>query len=185
VSSPSGQPHPAPAGRGRLVVVEDFYGRFGAASLTLLGLWLIVVQTRFRAWAGSTAHRRQATAVAVIFGLPGVLSFLAIVDPDEPAVWKTSFIVGGAIGAVGILLVVVDRAVRPPGAVAVVAFAVAAALQAAIALVAVFANPIGRSSLTLAPIQVERLLFSLLMGAGLVAAWQLLFAEVEEPLDAD
>lgn len=107
-------------------MVEDFYGRFGAASLTLLGLWLIVVQTRFRAWAGSTAHRRQATAVAVIFGLPGVLSFLAIVDPDEPAVWKTSFIVGGAVGAVGILLVVIDRAVRPPGAV--VAFAVAAAL---------------------------------------------------------
>ena len=37
----------------------------------------------------------------------------------------------------------------------------------------------------LAPIQVERLLFSLLMGAGLVAAWQLLFAEVEEPAPLD
>jgi hypothetical protein len=163
--------------------VEEFYGRFGAASLTLLGLWLIVVQTRFRAWAGSTAHRRQATAIAVIFGLPGILSFLAIVDPDEPALWKTSFIVGGVVGALGILLVVANRAVRPPGAVALVALSVAAALHAAIALVAIFANPIADSSLTLAPIEVERLLFSLLMGAGLVAAWQLLFAELDEPLD--
>jgi hypothetical protein len=163
--------------------VEDFYGRFGAASLTLLGLWLIVVQTRFRAWAGSRAHRRQATTIALIFGLPGILSFLAIVEPGEPALWKTSFIVGGLLGALGILAVVADRTVRPAGLVATIALSAAAALHVAIALVAVFANPIARTSLTLAPIQVERLLFSLLMGAGLVGAWQLLFSEVEEPLD--
>jgi hypothetical protein len=156
--------------------VEDFYGRFGAASLTLLGLWLVVVQTRFRAWAGSTAHRRQATAIALTFGLPGVLSFLAIVEPGEPALWKTSFIVGGVAGAL-----VANRAARPTGLVATIALSVASALYAAIALVAIFANAIDGSILDLTPIQVERLLFSLLMGAGLVAAWQLLFAEDAGP----
>ena len=159
--------------------MTDFYGRFGAVSLTLLGLWVIVVQTRYEAWAGSPGHRRQATAVAITFGLPGSMSFLSLVDPDRALVWRASFVVGGVLGAAAILAVVVDRAGRPSDPKAAIGLWTCGVLHGAIAVTAAVAGPLRRSDFGLTPLQTEALLFSLVMSVGLAVAWLLLFADVD------
>jgi hypothetical protein len=165
--------------------VTDFYGRFGSVSLTLLGLWVIVVQTRYEAWAGSLRHRRQATAVALIFGLPGSMSFLSLVDPTRPLVWRASFVVGGAVGATGVLAVVVDRTLRPSDPRATIGLWTGGLLHSAIALIALVAGPLGRSRFGLTPLETEALLFSLVLSAGLAVAWLLLFADDDRATPAD
>src|SRR5262245_65978416 len=82
-----------PHGPGGLVLT-DFYISFSAVCFTLLGLWLIVVQTRHGEWRASPLHRRRAYGVALHFSLPGVMSLLALVDPESSALWRGSF--GGA-----------------------------------------------------------------------------------------
>lgn len=52
-------------------------------SFTLLGLWFVVVQTRHAEWSQSPEHQRRASAVSLHFAFPGLMSFLALVDPDS------------------------------------------------------------------------------------------------------
>jgi len=52
-------------------VLKDFYLAFSAVCFTLLGLWLIVVQTRHAEWRRSELARRRAYGVALHFSLPG------------------------------------------------------------------------------------------------------------------
>ena len=59
-------------------MLKDFYLSFSAVCFTLLGFWLIVVQTRHAEWRGSPLHRRRVYAVALHFSLPGVMSLLAL-----------------------------------------------------------------------------------------------------------
>ncbi|HEX8803206.1 MAG TPA: hypothetical protein VF743_03400, partial [Acidimicrobiales bacterium] len=138
--------------------MDDFYGRFGQVSFTLLGLWLIIVQTRFAAWSADRRRRRQATAVALVFGLPGTMSFVSTVEPTEPVLWRVSFVVGGALGALGLLSVAARPALRPTDSPTAVALWTGGAIQVAITLVAALASVVDGTILDLAPLQMEALL---------------------------
>jgi len=157
--------------------MTDFYGRFGSVSLTLLGLWLIVVQTRYQAWAVSVRDRRQATAVALIFGLPGAMSFFSLVDPTTPLVWRVSFVVGGAVGAAGLLCVVINRSLCPSDPLVTIGLWAAGILYSSIAVIALIAGPLSRSRFGLTPLEIEALLFSLMISVGAAVGWRLLFVD--------
>ena len=86
-------------------MLKDFYISFSAVCFTLLGLWLIVVQTRHAEWRGSAPHRRRAYGVALHFSLPGLMSLLALVNPDSSALWRTSFAIVAIGGAVVLIAV--------------------------------------------------------------------------------
>jgi hypothetical protein len=45
---------------------------------TLLGLWIIVVQTRHAEWRRIAVHRRRAYWVALHFSLPGLICLLSL-----------------------------------------------------------------------------------------------------------
>jgi hypothetical protein len=62
-------------------MLTDFYVAFSTVCFTLLGLWIIVVQTRHAEWRKSAIHRRRAYGVALHFSLPGLMSLLSLVDP--------------------------------------------------------------------------------------------------------
>jgi hypothetical protein len=52
-------------------MLKDFYTAFAAVCFTLLGLWLIVVQTRHSEWRSVPAYRRRAYGVRCTSRCPG------------------------------------------------------------------------------------------------------------------
>ena len=86
-------------------MLDVFYGAFSPACFALLGLWLVVVQVRMREWQGSAVHRRRSYGVALHFALPGMMSLLALVDPQDPLFWRVSFAIIALGGAVVLALV--------------------------------------------------------------------------------
>lgn len=155
--------------------LAEFYGRFGTVSLTLLGLWLVVVQTRYDAWVASP-RRRRAAAVSLVFGLPGVMGLLSLIDRTTPELWRTAFGLGGGLGAVGLLTVAAERPNGRHSPVSVGLWA-AGLLFGAVAAVAIVAGipEVRRSDFS--PLQTEAVLLSLLLLVGLALAWLLLFED--------
>jgi hypothetical protein len=154
-------------------VLTDFYISFSAVCFTLLGLWLVVVQTRHAEWRGSQLHRRRAYAVAMHFSLPGLMSLLALVNTDSAALWRTSFAIAAFGGAVVLI------AVRAParGTLGLAAYIFAIALYALIGLLAIAPGIVGGLGLAAAPVRVEAVLLITLVFAGVNVAWLLLFEE--------
>jgi hypothetical protein len=82
--------------------MNDFYAAFSPACFALLGLWLVIVQTRLPQWqagADYAVYRRGSYGVALHFALPGMMSVLALVDPADSAYWRTSFAIVALGGA--------------------------------------------------------------------------------------
>ena len=50
-------------------MLTNFYIAFGTVCFTLLGLWLIIVQTRHAEWRSVAVYRRRAFGVALHFSL--------------------------------------------------------------------------------------------------------------------
>lgn len=155
------------------LVLTDFYISFSAVCFTLLGLWLIVVQTRHTEWRGSSLHRRRAYAVAMHFSLPGLMSLLALVNPDSSNLWRVSFAVA-SVGGAAVLIAVRGAA---PGKIGRTAYVLAIALYTLIALVAIAPHIVSGAGLGVAPVRVEAVLLIVLVFAGVNVAWLLLFED--------
>lgn len=155
-------------------MLKDFYLSFSAVCFTLLGLWIIVVQTRHAEWRGSTLARRRAYGVALHFSLPGLMSLLALVNPDSSILWRTSFAIV-AIGGAVVLIVLRGAAV---GKVGLTVYILAIALYAVIGLLAIAPGIVGDLGLDTTPVRVEAVLLTILVFVGVNVAWLLLFEEV-------
>jgi hypothetical protein len=79
-------------------MLTEFCVAFSTVCFTLLGLWIIVVQTRHGEWRHSAIHRRRAYGVALHFSLPGLMSLLSLVDPASTALWRICFAIVAAGG---------------------------------------------------------------------------------------
>jgi hypothetical protein len=154
-------------------MLTDFYIAFGTVCFTLLGLWLIVVQTRHAEWRGVAAHRRRAYGVALHFSLPGLMSLLSLVNPASMTLWRVSFAVVAASGAIVLLLVRGSL----PSMVGRVAYLTAVALYALIAVVAIVPSLVADVGLSARALQVEAVLLIVLVFFGVNVAWLLLFDE--------
>src|SRR6476660_3035203 len=86
-------------------MLKDFYLAFASVCFTLLGLWIIVVQTRHAEWRRSAVHRRRAYGVSLHFALPGLMSLLSLVDPASTELWRVAFAVVAAGGAAALIAV--------------------------------------------------------------------------------
>jgi hypothetical protein len=52
-------------------MLTDFYVAFATVCFTLLGLWIVVVQTRHAEWRRSAVHRRRAYGLPCTSRCPG------------------------------------------------------------------------------------------------------------------
>jgi hypothetical protein len=158
-------------------MLTDFYVAFATVCFTLLGLWIIVVQTRHAEWRQSAIHRRRAYAVALHFSLPGLMSLLSLVDPASTALWRTSLAI---IAAGGVLALV--RGPAPTG-LGTVAYGAAVVLYLLIALVAVVPGMVAEIGVRALPLQ-EAVLLTMLVFVGGNVAWLLLFEEAQPAVRA-
>lgn len=93
--------------------LSTFYALVSATSFTLVGLWWIVVERR-PAWRSDPARRRLAGGTYLSFLLPGLMSLIAQVNPDNPLIWRTSFVASGLVGLWStVRLITLERAGRP------------------------------------------------------------------------
>ena len=158
-------------------MLDVFYGAFSPACFALLGLWLVVVQIRMREWQGSAVHRRRSYGVALHFALPGMMSLLALVNPQDPLFWRVSFAIIALGGAVVLALIQGfplrgGRPAGPPGRGGPDQLGLAAFMAGIIiyVLIGVLALRGG-----LAVLRTEAILLTILIFLGFNVAWLLLF----------
>ena len=154
-------------------MLTDFYISFSAICFTLLGLWLIVVQTRHGEWRESPLHRRRAYGVAIHFSLPGLMSLPALVNPASSSLWRVSF----AIAATGGVVALIALRGPAPGRFGQTAYALAMALYAVIGILAIAPRIATGLAPGTAPVRAEAILLIILVFAGVNVAWLLLFEE--------
>ena len=158
-------------------MLTEFYISFSAICFTLLGLWLIVVQTRHAEWRGSSLHRRRAYGVAMHFSLPGLMCLLALVDPNSSALWRVSF----AVAAIGGAVVLIALHGPAPGRLGLTSYLMAIALYVLIGTLAIDPHLVSRIGLGAAPVRAEAVLLIILVFAGVNVGWLLLFEEAPDP----
>ncbi len=85
-------------------MLEAFYQTAAQLCFTLLGLWWLVLQTKYREWIGDSERRRMATNISLYFLLPGAMSLIALLGADIPALWRTTFTLASGVGAIETVL---------------------------------------------------------------------------------
>ena len=79
--------------------LSTFYALMSVTCFTLVGLWWTAIE-RHSEWRNDQRLRRLAGGTYLSFLLPGVMSMLAQVNPDNPLMWRVSF---GATSIVGLV----------------------------------------------------------------------------------
>lgn len=161
-------------------MLTDFYIAFATVCFTLLGLWLIVVQTRHAEWRGLAVHRRRAYGVALHFSLPGLMSLLSLIDPASTALWRISFAIVAGGGAI-VLAFVRGPA---PTRLGTAAYLAAVVLYVLIAIVAAAPSIVADLGVSARPLRVEATLLTILVFLGVNVAWLLLFDETQSRVRA-
>ncbi len=156
-------------------MLTDFYIAFGTVCFTLLGLWIIVVQTRHAEWRRVAVRRRRAYGVGLHFSLPGLMSLLSLIDPGSTTLWRTSFAIVAGSGAVVLALV---RGPAPTR-LGLVAYVAAVVLYVLVVVVAAVPGIVADIGISARPLRVEAVLLTLLVFLGSNVAWLLLFDEPE------
>jgi hypothetical protein len=154
-------------------MLTDFYLAFATVCFTLLGLWIIVVQTRHAEWRRLSIHRRRAYGVALHFSLPGLMGLLSLIDPASTTLWRISFAIAAAGGAVVLVLV---RGAAPTR-LGLAGYLAAVLLYALIAIVAIAPSVVADLGISVRPLRVEAVLLTVLVFLGVNVAWLLLFDE--------
>lgn len=85
-------------------MITAFYQSAAQLCFTLLGLWWLVLQTKYHEWINDDDQRRLATAISFFFLLPGAMSLVALLGGGIPLIWRAAFVVASLVGAVGTML---------------------------------------------------------------------------------
>ncbi|HEV2237082.1 MAG TPA: hypothetical protein VGR57_10520 [Ktedonobacterales bacterium] len=158
------------------MALQVFYQTVAQLCFTLLGLWWLVLQTKYNEWIGDPPRRRMITNISLYFLLPGAMSLLALLSPQVRLLWQAAFLVASGLGAFETLALVLGE--RTPGKssgrswVAWVARWVGALLYAGIAALALASLvPALNTALRGAALSISGILITLLIVAGVTLAW--------------
>jgi hypothetical protein len=148
-----------------------FFGVVSTVDFALLGLWWVTVQTRPDLRKNGSSAARMAYVVSLQFIVPGTAGLLAQVDPAETLVWRVSFAIAGVTGILAILILVPELAAS--GALSVAKFLRFGALPlyAVMTFIAVTPGLLSNKSGKIAALQVEGILFCLVVFLSAQVAW--------------
>jgi hypothetical protein len=166
-----------------------FYQTVAQLCFTLLGLWWLVLQTKYHEWIGEPTRRRSITNISLFFLLPGSMSLLALLSAQQHLVWQAAFFVASAIGAseTGALLGRERTSRRSASArnwpatglrLAGLALYVVIAVSALVAFI-----PGAAGYFNVDPLAVSGVLITLLVVSGVLLAW-LYFIEPADDMSA-
>lgn len=152
---------------------NTFYQTVAQLCFTLLGLWWLVLQTKYAEWIGNPGRRRMATNISLYFLLPGSMSLLALLASQANALWHIAFVVASAIGVVetAFLLRGGDRPQDRPRIALALRWA-GIIFYALVLLVAVLPASTILTTLHLAPLTLAGILLTLLIVLGVSLAWR-------------
>jgi hypothetical protein len=156
----------------------DFYPAFSSTCFVVLTLWLMVVVQRYGNWENDRPMIQRAFGIGLFFSLPGIMTLVALVDPNSPRLWEWTYTLVALSGAglmVALYLMVRDR-------MTTFAYPIAVMLYLAIGAIAIVA--LTRSHAHLEN-QVDQVLLCVMLFLGLNAAWFLLFAPSNRAAAAD
>lgn len=155
-------------------VPETFYQTVAQLSFTLLGLWWLVLQTKYDEWIHHRIRRRMATNITLYFLLPGSMSLLALLATNTRLLWQVTFIIAALIGGITTAFFLRDARTSPwgnPWSIRVIHIAsgLGIALYALVIVVALLPDVI--HSLGIAPLTVAGFGVTLLVIVGVTLAW--------------
>lgn len=159
---------------------EIFYQTIAQLCFTLLGLWWIVLQTKYHEWIGDSNRRRMATNISFYFLLPGSMSLLSLLSTGVPALWRTAFATASFLGAIETALLLYRiQAKNNRLSLLTLARWAGLAFYLLVALVAII--PTLTNLLGVKPLLVTGTMLTLLVVLGVTLAW----AFFMEPIPTD
>jgi len=156
------------------MVPEVFYQTVAQLSFTLLGLWWLVLQTKYSEWIHDRLRRRMATNITLYFLLPGSMSLLALLATNSRLLWQVSFIIAAVIGAVTAILFLRDALKSQwhnPMSIRIISLASGLGLALYILVIIVALVPDTFRSLGTTPLTVAGVGVTLLVIVGVTLAW--------------
>lgn len=156
--------------------MEAFYQTVATFCFTLVGLWWGVLQLRRDDWVNDPTRRRMAYSAHLAFVIPGVMSLGAQTAGDVKIIWRLVFIVAGLLGIAATVFLIAATAKTTSGGwftrygrwLAVALYGVVVLL----AFVPTLANALFGPNI--APLQIEGLLFTVIVFLGVGLAWDFL-----------
>lgn len=159
--------------------IAAFYAVVAGVNFTLLGLWWVAVQDKVD--LRDSAARRMAYVVALQFMVPGTASLISQVAPTVTSIWRVTFAAAGVAGAVGVLLVVPVLQKSESRGASIFLLSTALPLYVVVTLVAAVPGIHEVVSKQLTGLQVEAILFSVLVLLSVQVAWSV--AMIPPPTD--
>lgn len=151
--------------------ISAFYAVMAGINFTLLGLWWVAVQERSELRRPGTRTGQLAYVVSLQFLLPGTVSLLSQVAPTVPFLWRSAFVLGGAAGLASIVLLVPILLRTRVRLAARLLLLIGVPIHALIVIVALLPDLGGSVSGNLSNLQIEAILFCLLVLLGAQTAW--------------
>ncbi len=162
-----------------------FYALVAGINFTLLGLWWVAVQERAELRRREYRAGRMAYVVSLQFVVPGTAALLSQAAPNVAVLWRASFTLAGLAGIAGILMLAPTLTSVKAGVVARLLLVLGVPLYGLVAIVAAVPGVNRALNTHLTGLQLEAVMFCLLVFLGAQTAWAAAMSPSREDIPAD
>src|SRR5487761_2453537 len=173
-------------------MLTAFYQTAAQLCFTLLGLWWLVLQTKYSEWVYDRLRRRVASSISLYFLLPGSMSLIALLATNLSLLWRVAFAVAWVFGAGAKLPIwsmpgtgALDASKRPGFGLASLTPARWVGVVLYLGIFAISVAPQIAQSMGIAPLVVAGIGLSLIVVLGVSLAWAFFLETAPAPAGGD